>query len=124
MQATLPSCSAKGKRTAPFWSSQVHAARPHTVPRVLVSGGGPAGLTAAIVSHREGANHRQWKFDQRGNGSEDQLVAIGSEGALADAEQMIGSISPSGSTLFSSCPRLASTLPFQVVVWVRISGVF
>ena len=51
-----------------------------------------------FFSHREGANHRQWRFDQKGNGSEDHLVAIGSEGALADAEQMIGSISPSGWT--------------------------
>ena len=33
----------------------VHGHSPHAVPRVMVIGGGPAGLSAAIVARREGA---------------------------------------------------------------------
>ena len=54
------------------------------------------GLT--FFSHRGGYNHKVWNFGQTSNSSGKQLVRIGQEGVLADAEKMIQNINPSGWT--------------------------
>ena len=51
-----------------------------------------------FFSHREGGNHKDWTYDEFSSGNKNQLVTIGSNGALADAESMIQSIKPSGWT--------------------------
>jgi hypothetical protein len=51
-----------------------------------------------FFSHKGGENHRKWSFDQANDGLPEELVEIGSDGALADAEAMIQSIKPSGFT--------------------------
>lgn len=51
-----------------------------------------------FFSHRGGINHRQWQYDELNNGIENQLVTIGSNGALDHAEEMIQNIDPSGWT--------------------------
>ena len=52
----------------------------------------------SFFSHREGNNHKVWKYDALNNGQQSQLVKIGTDGALADAEAMIQSINPQGWT--------------------------
>ena len=51
-----------------------------------------------FFSHKGGNNHRKWSFDQANDGVPEELVEIGSDGALTDAEAMIQSIKPSGYT--------------------------
>ena len=52
----------------------------------------------SFFSHREGRNHKVWSFDQSINSNGQQLVEIGRDGALANAEAMIQGIQPSGWT--------------------------
>ena len=52
----------------------------------------------SFFSHREGRNHMVWTYGEGDSGNENQLVVIGREGALADAEMLIESIQPQGWT--------------------------
>ena len=40
----------------------------------------------SFFSHREGRNHMVWTYGEGDSGNDNQLVLIGGEGALADAE--------------------------------------
>ena len=52
----------------------------------------------SFFSHREGRNHMVWSYGDGDSGNDNQLVVIGREGALADAEMLIESIQPQGWT--------------------------
>ena len=52
----------------------------------------------SFFSHREGRNHMVWTYGEADSGNDNQLVVIGREGALADAEMLIESIQPQGWT--------------------------
>ncbi len=52
----------------------------------------------SFFSHREGRNHMVWTYGDGDSGNDNQLVVIGREGALADAEMLIESIQPQGWT--------------------------
>ena len=52
----------------------------------------------SFFSHREGRNHMVWSYGDVDSGNDNQLVVIGREGALADAEMLIESIQPQGWT--------------------------
>ena len=52
----------------------------------------------SFFSHREGRNHMVWTYGDTDSGNDNQLVVIGREGALADAEMLIESIQPEGWT--------------------------
>ena len=52
----------------------------------------------SFFSHRESHNHKVWTYNDSSSGQGEQLVVIGSDGALADAERLIGSIQPDGWT--------------------------
>ena len=51
-----------------------------------------------FFSHREGRNHKSWFFDHDNDGSDEQLVPIGANGALDSLESMVRSITPDGFT--------------------------
>ena len=52
----------------------------------------------SFFSHREGRNHMVWSYGDGDSENDNQLVVIGREGALADAEMLIESIQPQGWT--------------------------
>ena len=52
----------------------------------------------SFFSHREGRNHMVWTYGDTNSVNDNQLVVIGRDGALADAEMLIQSIQPEGWT--------------------------